>query len=218
MMITHQTYEGVSFAKQNLSGEVYQHCRFYVCDFSRADLTDTQFIDCQFIARGDIEGCCFAYTQLKEVSFKQCDLSMADFRGADCFGIEFRSCNLKGANFVQASFANYITHQTFFCSAYISDCNLSYTNLENQQLEECELFENRWNGANLQGATLKGADLSRGEFSPEQWGQFAMEGCNLCHVDLTGLDPRLVPLKGVMICDWQQEQLLESFGLVVIPG
>ena len=42
-----------------------------------------------------------------------------------------------------------------------------------------------------------------------------MEGCNLCHVDLNGLDPRYVSVKGVMICDWQQEQLLASFGLIV---
>ncbi len=143
---------------------------------------------------------------------------MADFKGAQCFGIEFRTCNLKGANFTLANFANYITQNTYFCSAYITGCNLSYANLENQRLEKCDLFENRWNGTNLIGASLKGSDLTRCEFSEDIWGQFVIEECNLCHVDLTGLDPRRVNLKGVTICDWQQEQLLEPLGVIVTPG
>jgi fluoroquinolone resistance protein len=33
-----------------------------------------------------------------------------------------------------------------------------------------------------------------------------MQGCNLSHSELNGLDPRKVELSGVKICDWQQEQ------------
>ncbi len=66
------------------------------------------------------------------------------------------------------------------------------------------------------GASFKGADLSRGEFSPEQWGSFNIEESDLTHVDLEGLDIRRVSLYGVKICDWQQEQLLSPFYLIVI--
>ncbi|MGR5456520.1 pentapeptide repeat-containing protein, partial [Vibrio alfacsensis] len=102
--------------------------------------------------------------------------------------------------------------------AYITGCNLSYANLERQVLEKCELFANRWIGANLMGASLKESDLSRGVFSADAWSQFRFQGADLCHVDLEGLDPRRVDLTGVKICDWQQEQLLEPLGLVVLPG
>jgi fluoroquinolone resistance protein len=218
MHITNKTFTEHDFSEQDLQDAHFENCQFYRCNFNRANLSDAAFIECQFIERGDVDGCQFEYTKLKDASFKHCDLSMAQFRGAQCFGIELRDSQLKGADFVLASFANYITHNTFFCSAYISRCNLSYANFENQRLEKCELFENKWNGANLLGATFKGSDLSRGEFSPEAWGQFDMTECNLCHVDLTGLDIRRVSVAKVTICDWQQEQLLEPLGVVVLPG
>jgi fluoroquinolone resistance protein len=106
----------------------------------------------------------------------------------------------------------------FFCSAYITGCNLSYANFERQCIEKCDLFENRWISTNLQGASLKESDLSRGSFSGDIWGQFRMEGCNLSHSELDGLDPRKVDLTGVKICEWQQEQLLEKLGLIVLPN
>lgn len=215
MMITEQTFVDEDFSQQDLQQAEFNRCQFYRCNFRGCDLTDARFMHCQFIEQGDMEGCRFDYAILKDSSFKDCDLSLARFTGAQCFGIELRNCNLKGADFDRASFANVITRRTYFCSAYITGCNLSYANLEDQRLEKCELFENRWNGANMVGASLQGSDLSRGEFSPEIWGQFALEGCNLEHVDLTGLDPRRVNLQGVSICVWQQEQLLAPFGLII---
>lgn len=89
---------------------------------------------------------------------------MANFIGANCFGIEFRECDLKGASFVQANFSNQVSHSVYFCSAYITGCNLSYANLERLCIEKCDLFENRWIGANLYGASFKESDLSRGCF------------------------------------------------------
>ncbi|WP_195743006.1 Qnr family pentapeptide repeat protein [Shewanella woodyi] len=196
---------------------MFEHCEFYRCDFSRADLSDSSFIHCRFIERGDNQGCQFNYATLTSASFKLCDLSMASFTGARCFGIELRECNLQGADFGRASFANHITHKTFFCSAYITGCNLAYANLESALLEKCELMENRWRGANLLGASMKGSDLSGGEFSQSQWGTFELEACNLCRVELEGLDPRNVKLEGVMINQWQLEQLLAPLGIIVTP-
>ncbi|MGY3572354.1 Qnr family pentapeptide repeat protein [Vibrio paucivorans] len=211
-------YQHHDFSKQDLSYATFKRCKFYQCDFSRADLREAQFEDCSFIEPGMIEGCQFTYANLKEASFKDCQLSMANFSGADCFAIELRDCDLKGANFSKALFSNQISHQVYFCSAYISGCNLSYANLERLCLEKVELFENRWTEANLFGASFKGSDLSRGTFSPESWGQFNMQGCDLTHADLEGLDVRRVDLTGVKICEWQQQQLLEPLGLVVMPG
>ena len=153
---------------------------------------------------------------LQDASFNNCMLAMSQFNGADCVGIELRKCDLKGANFQSANFANRVSNTVFFCIAYITGCNLAYTNFERALIEKCDLFENRWSGANLMGASFKGSDLSRGEFSKEQWGSFNIEESDLTHVDLEGLDVRRVSLYGVKICDWQQEQLLAPFGLIVI--
>lgn len=217
MTNNNEVFDQVDFSGQDLSDSYFKSCRFYRCDFSRANLRDAQFEDCAFIEQGAVEGCHFEYSDLRDASFKYCQLSMANFKGADCFGIEFRECDLKGANFVQASFANQVSHSMYFCSAYVTGCNLSYANLERVCIEKCDLFENRWIGANLYGASFKESDLSRGVFSEDCWGQFSMQGCNLSHTELQGLDPRKVDLSGVKICDWQQAQLLEPFGLIVVP-
>lgn len=138
---------------------------------------------------------------------------MSSFIGASCLGIEFRSCDLKGTNFVKANFENQISRQSYFCLAYFTGCNLSYANFSGVRIEKCDLFENRWNGANLQSASLKHSDLSRSEFSEDAWEQFQMQGCDLTHTELNGLN-----IRRVKFCHWQQEQLLEGLGILVLPN
>mgnify|MGYP003386605194 CR=1 FL=1 len=70
----------------------------------------------------------------------------------------------------------------------------------------------------FQGASLTNSDLSRCEFSEDAWEQFQMQGCDLTHTELNGLNIRRVRLDGVKICDWQQEQLLDSLGVIVLPS
>ena len=143
-------------------------------------------------------------------------LAMANFSNANCYGIEFRACDLKGANFSRTNFALQVSNRMYFCSAFISGCNLSYANMERVCLEKCELFENRWIGTNLAGASLKQSDLSRGVFSEDVWGQFSLQGANLCHAELDGLDPRKVDTSGIKIAAWQQELILEALVLLFI--
>jgi fluoroquinolone resistance protein len=96
--------------------------------------------------------------------------------------------------------------------------NSPYANFAGVRIEKCDLFENRWSGANLQGASFTNSDLSRCEFSEDAWEQFQMQGCDLTHTELNGLNIRRVRLDGVKICDWQQEQLLDSLGVIILPS
>ncbi|MGF1686415.1 QnrS family quinolone resistance pentapeptide repeat protein [Photobacterium japonica] len=217
METNHYTYRNHTFSRQDLSELTFTGCTFIRCDFQRANLRDTTFINCKFIEQGEVEGCHFDSADLRDASFQQCQLAMANFSNANCYGIEFRECDLKGANFFRTSFANQVSNRMYFCSAFITGCNLAYANMERVCLEKCELFENRWIGTNLLGASLKESDLSRGVFSEDVWGQFSMQGANLCHAELDGLDPRKVDMTGVKIAAWQQEQLLETLGIVIYP-
>ena len=54
-------------------------------------------------------------------------------------------------------------------------------------------------------------------FSEDVWGQFSLQGANLCHAELDGLDPRKVDTSGIKIAAWQQELILEALGIVVYP-
>jgi len=218
MPTTKRKFINHDFSNKDLKGMRFKHCDFYKCSFNKADLTDAIFIECTFIEQGSVDGCQFDYANLRDASFKQCRLAMSSFIGANCLGIEFRSCDLKGSNFAKASFENQVSRQVYFCSAFITDCNLSYANFSGVRIEKCDLFENRWNGANLQGTSLVGSDLSRSEFSEDAWEQFQMQGCDLTHIELNGLNVRRVKLDGVKICEWQQEQLMEVLGIIVLPG
>lgn len=156
MSIKNQIYHQQDFSHQDLQQHVYEGCQFINCCFDRSDLRDAKFINCKFIEAQALEGCSFQYANLKDASFENCMLAMNQFVGAECFGIEFRQCDLKGANFQRANFVNRISHSAYFCSAYITGCNLTYANFERTLLEKCELFENRWKGANLFGASMQG--------------------------------------------------------------
>ncbi|MCG9695546.1 Qnr family pentapeptide repeat protein [Shewanella sp. Isolate11] len=214
------TVQAVHYVDHDFSGEDLQdhhfiNCHFYRCNFNHSDLSDSQFEACQFLESGDLIGCDFSYATLTSCQFNQCNLSLSQFKGSHCFGAEFNASNLKGADFHRASFTNYITQKSYFCSGKITESNLAYANLDGVLLEECELTDNRWLGANLNGASMRGADLSGGEFSPEQWGCFDLRGANLTRVELHGLDPRTVSLDGVIISGWQQSQLLAPLGLII---
>ncbi|EGA69488.1 hypothetical protein VISI1226_09919 [Vibrio sinaloensis DSM 21326] len=211
-----ETFIAHDFSNMDLQQVTFQDCQFYLCRFDRADLRDAKFVRCSFIEPRSLEGCSFQHANLKDVSFLDCNLAMSQFVGADCFGAEFRQCDLKGANFQRANFVNRINHKSYFCSIFITGCNLTYSNFERALMEKCDLFENRWNGANLFGVSFLGADLSRGEFSSEQWQSANFEQADLTHVDLEGVDLRKTSLYGAKICDWQQQQLLESFGLILV--
>lgn len=210
------TFYQDDFTHMDLQQVIYQDCNFYHCSFDRADLRDAKFIRCRFIEPKSLEGCRFQHANLKDASFQDCHLAMSEFVGADCFGAEFRQCDLKGANFLRANFVNRINHKSYFCSVFITGCNLAYSNFERALLEKCDLYENRWNGANLFGVSFVGSDLSRGEFSSEQWQNANFEQADITHVDLEGVDLRKTSLFGAKISDWQQQQLLEGFGLIVI--
>ncbi|WP_135715805.1 Qnr family pentapeptide repeat protein, partial [Klebsiella pneumoniae] len=160
---------GEKIDRNRFTGEKIENSTFFNCDFSGADLSGTEFIGCQFYDRESQKGCNFSRAMLKDAIFKSCDLSMADFRNSSALGIEIRHCRAQGADFRGASFMNMITTRTWFCSAYITNTNLSYANFSKVVLEKCELWENRWIGAQVLGATFSGSDLSGGEFSTFDW-------------------------------------------------
>ena len=113
-------------------------------------------------------------------------------------------------------FMNMITTRTWFCSAYITNTNLSYANFSKVVLEKCELWENRWMGTQVLGATFSGSDLSGGEFSTFDWRAANFTHCDLTNSELGDLDIRGVDLQGVKLDSYQASLLMERLGIAVI--
>ncbi|PHM65842.1 pentapeptide repeat-containing protein [Xenorhabdus stockiae] len=202
--------------KDQFRGQVVKNTHFFNCDFSYADLTDSQFIDCLFYESKNQLSCNFKHAILKDASFKNCDLSMVDFRYANALGIEICGCRLQGADFRGVSFMNIVSPTIRFCSAYITKSNLSYANLSDVVLEKCELWENRWHGTHILGATFSGSDLSGGEFTAFDWYAANFTHCDLTNSILGEIDIRRVDFQGVKLESSQVAEIMEQLGIVVI--
>jgi len=215
-MIENKTYSDMRIDDATFCGEKLQNCRFIRCDFTGADLGETAFTDCSFYDESQQLGCRFERAQLRESSFIRCDLTMANFKHIDAIGCEIRESKASGADFRGASFMNMITSRSYFCRAYMTKNNFSYANFQKVVLEKCELWENRWTGANLLGANFSGSDLSGGEFHQIDWATADFTHCDITNSELGDLNIRRVNLEGVKIDIWQQSQLLERIGLIVV--
>nr|ACG60497.1 Qnr [Stenotrophomonas maltophilia] len=191
--------------------------QFHKCDFSGADLTGTEFINCSFYDADSRAGCRFNGATLKEASFRSCDISMCHFNFINALGLEISECRAQGADFSNASFMNQITTRSWFCSAFIKKSNLRYANFSRVTLEKCELWENRWDGANVSGASFAGSDLSGGQFEGIDWNSANFTDCDLTNSELGELDLRRTNLRGATLDVQQVALLMQRIGITVVP-
>lgn len=212
------TLSAIAIPRDRFTGQIVRDMHFSGCDFSRADLTDSQFLNCRFYDDDIRSGCNFSHALLRDASFVGCDLSLADFRYADALGLEIRECKVQGADFREASFMNSLGRRRFFCRAYITKSNLSYCNFSRQTLEKCELMGNRWRGAVLTGANFRGSDLSGGELNQIDWLAADFTYCDLTNADLGNLDIRRVNLEGVKLESWQLADLAHPLGILLVDA
>ncbi|WP_339539638.1 Qnr family pentapeptide repeat protein [Pseudomonas sp. RA_15y_Pfl2_54] len=202
--------------KNEYTGVKIVGAEFYNCDFSQADLSETQFVDCKFYDHDAELGCNFRSANLARSAFTRCDLTMCSFSFAKALGIEMSGCKLQGADFSNTSFMNMITHKSWFCHATITDCNLSYAIFSRVILEKCDLWGNRWVGTNVKGASFNGSDLSGGEFNSFDWEHADFRGCDLSSSDLGVLDVRRVNLYGAKLEVEQICNLVRALGVEVV--
>ncbi len=151
---------------------------------------------------------------LKDAIFKSCDLSMADFRNSSALGIEIRHCRAQGADFRGASFMNMITTH-WFCSAYITNTNLSYANFSKVVLEKCELWENRWIGAGT-GRDVQWFRSLRRRVFDFRLASSKLHTLRSDQFGLGDLDIRGVDLQGVKLDNYRASLLMERLGIAVI--
>ncbi|EHJ4202533.1 Qnr family pentapeptide repeat protein [Salmonella enterica] len=210
-----QNYVEKKLTLNQFTGEKVSDAKFFSCDFSETDLTETQFINCHFWHPDKQIGCDFSGATLKQASFINCDLSMSIFKNADLFGIEIRDCRAMGCNFHQARFMKKISPRLWLCSAFITKSNLSYADFSGAILEECELWENFWNGTIVTGANFSGSDLSGGDFTSFNWRSADVTNCDLRGAETGELDIRRTNLEGVKIDYEQASLLMADLGIIV---
>jgi fluoroquinolone resistance protein len=207
-------FSAAQFTATGLAG-----ARFTRCRFAHADLHEATFEDCVFVDRAEkVEGCNFAFSDLRDVRWLQCDLSLAVFDRCDLFSVELDRCNLLGARFTKVDFSHAYSRKVITTRARFRGCNLGLAEMAELRLASCDLSGSRFREANLAGTDLSGADLRDCDLF-----QAVLDGARLDRADLTGAEIsglnllRLAGFARMKINADQQYALLAALEIEVEP-
>ncbi len=145
-----QDYNKINLVEHDLKSAVFTHCRFFSCDFTKANLTGSRFIDCQ------LENCNFSLVKLdgcrlQDVRFENCKLVGMNFGKCEqrFLSLKFKGCLIDTSNFSDLDLKN-----TSFCDCVIRETYFANTNLQGAN----------FSGTDLQGSVFHNSDLSKANF------------------------------------------------------
>jgi uncharacterized protein YjbI with pentapeptide repeats len=119
MYFEKKTFEQVDFSKnRNKNGE-YENCVFLICDFSTSDISEFNFIDCEF------KGCNLSMVKMNKTIFNN-----GLFMDCKMLGMQFESCD---DLLLSISFYNCILNHSSF-----NRDNLKNTIFENSKLHDVD--------------------------------------------------------------------------------
>jgi fluoroquinolone resistance protein len=132
-----ETFEKVTFGKENPLQGVYEECRFIRSLFNGADLSAVIFRNCLF------EGCDLSLAKVRDTSFQE---------------VRFSDCKLLGVQFCEC--------RTFLLELAFKGCMLKLSmfnrlHLKNTEFVDCDLEEADFTETDLAGAVFRRCDLSR---------------------------------------------------------
>ncbi|MBO9618514.1 MAG: pentapeptide repeat-containing protein [Niabella sp.] len=128
----------------------YEGCSFKNCELSKANLSNTNFIDCRF-ENCNLSGAVIIKTSFQETIFSNCKMLGLHFDDANTFlftpkfqGCALTLCSFYGVTLKNASFTNCIFHEADFtdanCSGIVfNGCDFLHAKFENTNLEKADL-------------------------------------------------------------------------------
>jgi uncharacterized protein YjbI with pentapeptide repeats len=147
-------YEDQTFTKitaNQLTGSIYENCKFISCDFSNASFVGITFVDCHFdtcnLLLADLGN-----TGLQNIRFKHCKISGVNFGKANdfLFEVHFEDCILDNAVFYKKKNKK----------AIYTVCSMIETDLTEADLSDCKFINCNLKNAFFNRTVLKNADLS----------------------------------------------------------
>lgn len=133
--IEDQTFTKITAEELKAAARSFEHCRFFNCDLSYADLSAVTFADCEFVD-SNLALANVSDTSWQNVKFDSCKLSGIHFNKSSnfLFELHFTSCVLDNAVFYQkknkkARFTNCSLIETDFTEADLSDAIFDNCNM-----------------------------------------------------------------------------------------
>ena len=149
-LIEEKKFENLDFAVNKLPEGDYENCRFSICSFLNADISNINFTECEF------NGCNFSLTlmtntMLRNIKFVNCKLLGVHFDKCKelNFKVYFEGCIINISSFYRMKLKN-----TKFIDSIMQEVDLVDCDLSNVIFHNCDLF-----GAVFENTILENADF-----------------------------------------------------------
>ena len=208
----------VDFSGVNIKGLHAKNCDFLMCDFDKANMIDVILENCKFYEQESMKGCNFRNTNLRRAIFKNCDISNSNFQRAILFQSEFYDCKAQGVNLKFANFTHVISRTQIMAQTILKNCNFKYASFEGVYLKGCDLSESIFINTDFTSAVLDECDFINAVLCSPILFQATIDKADLRNADISGIDLKKIAFSGIKICEWQQTNLLEEYGIIVFPN
>ncbi|MFG1930370.1 pentapeptide repeat-containing protein [Mycobacterium sp. NPDC048908] len=160
---TEREYDGQDFRDEDLSRLRTERVVFTECDFSGADLSESEHVGSAF------RNCTFRRTSLLHSVFRHCSF----------LGSVFTDCRMRPIEFVEVDFTLTVLGASDLRGIDLSDCRLREAGLVEADLRKAVLRRADLSGARVQNAKLGEADLRGARVDPTLWTTAALRGAKV---------------------------------------
>tara|TARA_B110000211_G_C14083111_1_gene555490 strand:- start:1465 stop:2031 length:567 start_codon:yes stop_codon:yes gene_type:complete len=141
---------GIDYSIKQFEKGEYEFCVFSNCNFNKADLTESKFIDCSF-SDCNFSEVNIAGTAFQDARFIDCKLMGIGFENCNDFGfeVEFTDCILNYASFHKMRLI-----KTEFKNSKLIDVDFSESNLSGAVFSNCDLGNALFDKTNLMNSNF----------------------------------------------------------------
>ncbi len=153
-----EAFKGLDLAGEQLTDTIFMDCQFINCNFADAQLVACRFADCQFtdcnLRLTQLKGTAFSRTTFTRCGLLGIDWTMADWSAwsAKLGGLTFDDCDLKYSVFVGVRLPGM---KLIDCNA--TEANFAETDLTDADLQRTDLTDAVFLRTNLTRANFVGA-------------------------------------------------------------
>jgi fluoroquinolone resistance protein len=231
-----QPVTGAVFAEEDIVGADisalrFENCEFHDCRFEDAIIRDSTFTGCRFAkcrfrqtrfrntsftAGREESACTWAFCDLSESSFEECNLSLNRIDKSEAYLTSFADCSAMGLLF-NADVHKWVSKRIVIGGVKFERCRMQYAAFEELDLSKstfvaCDLRDVSFRRANLTDCTLTGSSLSNADFTGATLDGAALARANFDAFDLTAP----ISYAGLLISRDQAETILRGLGIVMI--
>lgn len=181
--------EGIEVVDQKVK-QCFDHTRFDSCRFQKLDLTQSQFIECDFV----------------DIIFDRCDLSNLDLSKHRFLRVHLINCKMVGTDLG-------LCHMQ---DIKIENCMMNYTNFFGTTIKYACLLENQMQEASFIQTIFKNVLLTNNDMTRCELMKSDCRQIDFSHCEISGIQIDYQSLKGMKVNMYQAVELAVLLGVEVV--